>query len=71
MIECIKFKSHVDGCLQGFADIYSDVTGLETYGCTLWMKEGRRWVNMPSKEYTNAEGQKKTNTKTKKTKKKK
>jgi len=59
MIECIRFRSHVDGCLQGFADIYSDKTGMEIYGCTLWMKDGRRWVNMPSREYVDADGNKK------------
>jgi len=23
----------------------------EIYGCTLYMKDGKRWVNLPSREY--------------------
>jgi len=59
MIECIKFKSHVKGHLQGFADFYVEKWGVELTGCALYMKEGRRWVNLPAKEYTNPEGEQK------------
>lgn len=59
MIECIRFKSHQKGYLQGFADIYVDKWGIEIPGFTLWMKEGRRWVNPPGVEYEDKEGQKK------------
>lgn len=57
MIECIKFKSHVKGHLQGFADFYVEKWGAELTGCSLYMKDGRRWVNLPSKEYKNDLGE--------------
>lgn len=50
MIKCIRFKSHVKGSLQGFADIYVEKWDLEIYGLTLYMKNGKRWVNFPGKE---------------------
>jgi len=59
MIECTKFKSFQKGHLQGFADFYIDKWGVEITGCSLYMKDGRRWLNLPSNEYTNAEGEKK------------
>jgi len=59
MIECTRFKSHEKGCLQGFADLYISAWGLEIPGFTLWMKDGRRWVNAPGSEYEDAEGNKK------------
>ena len=58
MIECTKFKSHESGCLQGFADFYVEKWGLEINGCSLYMKDGKRWINFPSKEFTNQEGEK-------------
>ncbi len=57
MIECIRFKSHVKGSLQGFADFYVEKWGCELTGCSLYMKDGRRWVNLPSKEYQNEQGE--------------
>lgn len=59
MIECTKFKSHVKGHLQGFADFYISKWGVEINGCALYKKEGRRWVNFPTREYENEEGEKK------------
>lgn len=59
MIECIKFKSHQKGHLQGFADFYIPKWGVELTGCSLYMKDGRRWLNLPAKEYTNPEGEQK------------
>lgn len=51
MIECRKFKSFEKGCLQGFATLFIEKWGVEIHGCTLNMKNGRRWVSLPSKEY--------------------
>ena len=51
MIECIRFKSHVKGALQGFADLYVPQWGVEIPGFSLFMKDGRRWVNAPGSEY--------------------
>jgi hypothetical protein len=59
MIEVIKFKSHKNGCLLGFADIFVKKMGLEINGVTIAEKNGKKWVNMPSKEYTNEQGEKK------------
>ena len=59
MIECTKFKSHVKGFLQGFADLYIPEWKLEIKNCTLHMKNGRRWLSMPAKEFENDSGEKK------------
>lgn len=57
MIECIKFKSVVKGSLMGYADFYVPKMGIEIYGCSLHRKDGRRWINLPSKEYKNELGE--------------
>ena len=58
MIECIKFRPHNKGCLEGFADLFVDKWGIEIYGCTLYCKNGQRWLNLPAKE-TDDNGEKK------------
>ena len=58
-IECLKFKSVNKGLLVGFADFYIPKTGIEIFGCQLFQKEGKRWINMPSREYANDKGEKK------------
>lgn len=58
-IECLKYQSVNKGLLVGFADFYIPKTGIEIFGCQLFQKDGKRWINMPSREYTNAEGEKK------------
>jgi len=51
MIVCTKFKSYEKGCLRGFADLkFTSLGGLIVHGCTLNMKDGKRWINFPSKE---------------------
>lgn len=50
-VECIKFRPFASGSLQGFADLFLPRVGVEIYGCTIHMKDGKRWVNLPSKEY--------------------
>jgi hypothetical protein len=59
MIECTSFKSFQKGNFQGYANIYVEKWGIEITGCSLFMKDGRRWINLPSKEYVNKEGEKK------------
>ena len=54
-IECIDFRSHVKGSLQGFANLWIPKMGLEIFGCTLHMKDGKRWLNLPSREYVDKE----------------
>ncbi len=59
MIECIRFKSHSKGALLGFADFRLPKMGIEIFGCSVHQKNGRRWVNLPSREYENELGEKK------------
>lgn len=56
MIKCTKFRSYNSGTLQGFCDFFIEKWGVEITGCSLHMKEGRRWINLPSKEYQDEEG---------------
>lgn len=55
-IECMEFKPHNNKNLIGFANFWVPKMGLEIYGCSLHQKEGRRWLNLPSREYKDAEG---------------
>jgi hypothetical protein len=50
-IECTKFTPLNKGVLVGFADLYVAKMDLEIYGCQFCNKDGRRWLNMPQKEY--------------------
>ena len=46
--------------LAGYINIYLPKTGLEIFGLTHHKTDdGREWVNLPSKEYTTPEGEKK------------
>jgi len=51
MIKCTKFRSFQKGNLQGFASLLIEKWNLQINDCTLCMKDGKRWVNLPSKEY--------------------
>jgi hypothetical protein len=57
-IICEKYRSMQKGALCGFADLYFPEVGFGIRGYKLFQKDGRRWVNPPSKEYTNTEGEK-------------
>ena len=50
-IECIRYMPVNKGSLVGYADIYVVKWDWEIYGCTLHQKDGKRWVNLPQKEY--------------------
>jgi len=58
-VECLEFKSCIKGCMLGFINLFVPKMGLEIYGCTLWQKDGRRWINLPSREYKDENGEKK------------
>jgi hypothetical protein len=59
-IECIEYKPHPSGALQGFANFRVPKMGIEIYGCGVFMKDGKRWVSMPSRDYKDPEnGEKK------------
>jgi len=59
MIECTRYKENNKGAVLGFADFYLPAWGIEINGCSLCQNEKGRWVNLPSKMYTNSEGEKK------------
>ncbi len=54
-IECIGFKSVEKGNMLGVANLFLTNVGMEIYGCTLHQKDGRRWVNLPVKEFKDKE----------------
>lgn len=65
-IECIKFneywlqRAHRKGHLVGFATLRVPKMGIEIEGVTLWEKDDRRWVNLPSNDYVDKDtGEKK------------
>lgn len=53
-IECIKYTPINKGALLGFANVYVPKWQIEIYGLTLNQKNGKRWVNFPSKDYIDA-----------------
>lgn len=59
MIECTNYKPVNKGSLLGYADLLLIKSGMQIFGCSLHQKDGARWVNMPSREYTNEAGEKK------------
>lgn len=59
MIECKFFKPLNKGCLLGYVDVFIPKFGLEINGLKLFQKNGKRWIAMPDREYTNKEGEKK------------
>lgn len=50
-IECIDYRSHESGALQGFANFRVPKMGIEIFGCGVFMKDGKRWLALPSREY--------------------
>lgn len=55
-MECKKFTTHISGAMQGFADIYVPKWRAIVHGCRLFMKDGRRWVTLPSNKYEHRDG---------------
>jgi len=58
MIICTRFNEYKKGSLLGFATLFIDKWGIEINSCTLHEKDGKSWVNLPTREYEE-EGQKK------------
>jgi hypothetical protein len=54
-IKCLGFKSVKKGTLVGIAHLSFTKAGIDIYGCTLHMKDGKRWVSLPVKEYADKE----------------
>lgn len=59
MIECLEYKKFQKGNFLGFASIYVEKWGVIINNISVFKKDGGRWINFPSKEYTNKEGEKK------------
>lgn len=53
--ECLDYKKMESGALQGFANFKLAKMGVELFGCGVFMKNGKRWVSMPSREYVDKE----------------
>jgi hypothetical protein len=51
MIEVTSFKPFQKSSLQGFAVIRMTNIGLEVRDVTLHQKNGKRWLQLPSKNY--------------------
>ena len=58
-IECIRFKKYETGVLLGFCDLWVEKWGIEIRGCSVCTKNGHRWINLPSKEFQDDQGNKK------------
>jgi hypothetical protein len=50
-IEVVSFKPFQKNTLQGFATIRMSNIGLEVRDVCLHQKDGRRWIQLPSKAY--------------------
>ena len=50
-IECIRYTEYASGALIGFADLWIPNWGIEISGCSVFSKDNRRWVSLPSREY--------------------
>ena len=51
-IEIINYReTKSNSSLIGFVDVYISTFGLEIIGCTIFEKDGRKWVSLPQKEY--------------------
>jgi len=60
MIECVRYKGVNKGSCLGIASIFIPAWGIQINGIGLMKTNGgARWVNLPSKEYLNKEGEKK------------
>jgi len=51
MIECTKYTPINKGTCLGSLSVYVDKWGLDIYGITLHQKNGKRWINFPSRMY--------------------
>ena len=58
-VKCLRFKSYQKGSLLGFADFRIENLGIDVFGCNVYQKDGRRWINLPSKEFVNENQEKK------------
>lgn len=55
MIKCIKYSPINKKTCLGVATIFVEKWGIEIYGITLHQKDGKRWINFPSRKYEDKE----------------
>lgn len=56
MLEIRDFKAVKKGLLEGFLTVYVKEWDVILRDCGLFSMNDRKWVNLPSKSYTDAEG---------------
>lgn len=57
-IECLKYVSHPEGNLQGFADLRIHKMGIDIFGFKVFKTEhGARWLGFPGVKYYDASKQ--------------
>lgn len=56
-MECTHYTDLNKGSLLGFATIHVPSWNLVFSGLAVFQKDGRRWINFPSKEYQNKDGE--------------
>src|SRR5271170_5851598 len=49
-MECMKFKYIGKCALLGFADLCVVELDMDIYGCTVFQKDGKRWMSFPARE---------------------
>ena len=55
-IEIVKFRKFEKNTLKGFLTVLMTSIGLEIRDCALQEKDGKKWVNLPSKPYEKDDG---------------
>jgi hypothetical protein len=58
-LECFGYKKIDTGTFAGFADIFIKNYSIEVYGCTVYKKGDRRWVNLPIRTFKTPDGEEK------------
>lgn len=58
-IECLTYRPVSKGSFIGFCDLHIIDLGIEIRGCTMYSKDERRWINLPTRAYKNAGGEEK------------
>ena len=66
MIVANNWRAVTKGALQGFVDLELRPSGLVLHACTLLESSGKRWIGLPAKPQTNADGSPRLDPKTNK-----
>lgn len=60
IVRCEKFREHLSGALQGWADLVIEPQGIRLHDCTFNHEAtGAEWIGLPSRQYENRKGEKK------------